>query len=314
LIYFSVVPDIKALVTEALTDFEFSKKAKSITISKATKSSFEALVQLFDLTVGSDEWISDVEIPMSFIPFDWNGRDEDNEEAMLAARLHLEAQLSQFGVLFGRGFYKLLDIHTNHTLLNVQDTRIVIKGGTDFVIVPYRTSPEAANKQICVVFELKTNAENIRKSWHQAATELIAARYNSHQPGVLVILTDLCTTATSLDFSYVGNGGFAILEQKDLNLSQMATKVRLYLQDHNYPNEHFRPTEDEEKATDKDIGVVVFKKRKIQPITNLQLELLHDAMMDPDSWTEKERVQLFANVMATMQPALSDRPDYMMYS
>jgi hypothetical protein len=210
----------------------------------------------------------------------------------------------------------LLDVHNERTMLNINDSRFTLHGGTDIMIVPFKTSKIAAEFELCVLFELKTDVTINTKANHtyQAIAELIAARYNSNQPNVLVVLTDVNSTASAFELAHLGGANFSVISYNNLTLEQMASKVSSFLQSSVVADAHYRPPADEASASEFEKGVVNFKRAKVQQLSNLAYEHLQDMMMDPTDWTPTEKAHLFANFFASIERPMPKTVQYMMYS
>ena len=73
-----------------------------------------------------------------FDEFQWGGRSED--AGTPDARNHIEVQFLKFGVTIGVGGFKVVDVHKNSTLLNVEEEKTGnISGGSDVVLLPFKT-------------------------------------------------------------------------------------------------------------------------------------------------------------------------------
>lgn len=299
----------------SLRKFAEETREKSIAFLSITETSFNFLVNTLQLNISIAEPIPVQSTSPVFESFDWKDRDENNQEAMTEARNHLEFQLQTFGISFGRN-YSLRDLHNDHACLSVHDTRFTLRGSTDFAIVPTNANSLNQAIQFCVIFEIK--AKKLEKRFrYQTAAELIAARYLSRQPRVLAILTDLASYAMAYELHYDAEmSSFGIIEYEHISLSQMAIKVNEHLTNYNIPNASFTLKVNEEDATERDLGAIAFKKRKVQLQTSLELEALQDMMMDPDSWSSDEKMQLFRNFLnSTEAPAsISVDTHHMMYS
>lgn len=296
-----------------MREYKSEEKEMTITLSNMTKNTFENFLRVFELTMEEGDEI-DAQATQ-FTPFNWNGRDEDDVEAMTEVTNHLSTQLSNFGVQFGRGGYKLIDVHTDHTILNIQDSRFKLRGGTDLVIVPFKTAKRGAASELCVLFELKTDvAIDTTTHSYQAVAELIAARYNSYQPNVLVVLTDANSTASIYELVHNGDADFKIVVSDDLTLAQMATKVCRFLSTSTVARSDYKPSADLTTATEFERGVLAFRSNKIQRLSNLSFEHLQDMMMDPTDWSQSEKAHLFANFFASVEQPMPLSVQYMMYS
>jgi hypothetical protein len=307
--------DITQQIKDGLTQYFAEKEKMTLTMSNISSTEFHELLTVFKLTIVNGAPIPPLTI--QFTPFNWNGRKEDNAQAMDDALNHLTAQLTNFAtpieVQFGGEGYKVIDVHGSRSILNVHDARFKLSGGTDIVIVPYTTATDGAAIQICVLFELKTDLTINSKYRFQAMTELIAARYNSNQPNVLAVLTDLHSGASVYELAYNGNAQYTIVVWDNLTLAQMASKVVNFLKSSTTTNSRYIPPDDMTDAQEHERGVVDFRRNKIQRVASLALEQLEDMMMDPTSWTYSEKRQLFANVFSYIEEPMSENVRCAMY-
>ena len=96
-----------------------------------------------------------------------------------------------------------------------------ISGASDVAIVPYKTAKGGINREVSVLFEIKTD-ENVSQYEDglihfesQALVEHLAARCLSYQPGVLVMLTDLVSGAVLYKFEFSPDvHGFEVAEKE----------------------------------------------------------------------------------------------------
>jgi hypothetical protein len=138
-------------VVRILDERETKRESLTVKISEATQNKVKTLLNSVDLRIEEEEFVGELS-STKFLPFDWNGRTED--EGTDDAKKHLEKELVTFGVEFGRGHFKLVDCHKDNSLLNIDDPKIgKISGGTDLVIVPYKTPSECYSKLMSVLFE-----------------------------------------------------------------------------------------------------------------------------------------------------------------
>lgn len=123
-------------------------------------------------------------------------------------------------------YFELVDIHSIHDFLNVEDKKIgKVSGGTD-LIVPRDIASISYQAGLCALFELKTataNPAKKNKNKAQSLLKLVCARYLSNQPCVIVVLTDLFSEAIVYSINWV-DGGYQFFEHT-LSLSQMADFV-----------------------------------------------------------------------------------------
>jgi hypothetical protein len=308
--------DIREQTKFGMKDYETEKKGFNIKMSSVTNEKLVNLLQILQFPVGNAS-LEELRIDIEFEPFSWKSRQEDDAVAMCEARDHLEKQLSKFGCKFGDGNFKLHDVHSKRTILNVNDTRFTLSGSTDFIITPYQTNITlGAALELCVVFELKTDLvlgkDGIKAFFNQATVELIAARYLSNQPSVLVVLSDLCTSTALFQIRY-NAGEFAIKVYQEVSLSQMAAEVSKFLVNCCVPDEYFIPSQNVSDAPARDHGVIEFKRQKVQLGSSLALEQFQDMLMDSGQWSCGEKAQILANLFSSMDQPMPASVQCMMY-
>jgi len=309
--------DILEQVISGIKHVEGENKKIDMGISNVSDAKIIKLIETLDFSLTYINEPVNVPNDTVFDKFVWNGRREDDPTAMSEARDHLERQLTKFECHFDERFYKLCDVHSSHGLLNAHDSRFTLTGSTDLVIIPYWTVETAARMELCVAFELKTDVamrnKGIKAFYNQATAELIAARHSSHQPGVLVVLSDLCNNTSIFEFRY-RNGKFSIAICERITLEQMAVKVSQFMRDNNVPDAEFRPADDISRAPERDHGVIEFKRQKVMHQSSLALEQFQDMAMDPNEWTSKERVQILGNLFYSMEQPMHKDVYNMMYT
>eukprot|EP01035_Chromulina_nebulosa_P018296 gene18296-23979_t len=246
-----------------------------ISLSNISDNELKIKTKAFDITI-KESFLPDP----SFIPFAWNGRDEDNDQAMTEAMTHLNNELVKFRAPLREGFFKFVDVHTKKNFLDYDHPRFQLSGGTDFVVVPYLTPASIGTvDELCIVFEIKTDEvmnKGIEKHYNEAIAELIASRCLSSQPVILLILTDLAHKTTMFQYSFDDEkSSFYIDQFENVSLEQMAVKVRHHLEVFCVPNALYESPDDVEKANDIEKGVVHFKKRqRVNTVKSLALEQL----------------------------------------
>ena len=309
LVYFSDKETIKSAVMEVLDERESQKKEKTLVISKVSASAVQSLLRRLSISLidGSED------VPVvsqAFEVFHWRGDSEN--EGTAAALLHLQTELEKFGCRFGSEGYKFVDVHSYHGFLNFSDKRIgKISGGCDLAIVPHKTADEGAAGQSVVLFELKTDgnvtANGLYSFSNQAKLELIAAYGLSNQK-VLVVLTDLASSALVYELVFVATSQSFQLIQYTVNLSQMAHLVATYLSIKAIPNAGYVAMEEDENGVDK----VMFKRLKMSNEENLAWENFVDfgSSLPPGS---SERCYLVSQLMSSFH-AERDYPPINNYS
>jgi len=221
---------LKEAVGEVFDEKNATTELNTIIMSEASQMKFDSLIQRMGLNIIEEE-VPVIDHSVEFERFNWNGESEP--EGTPRARTHLEIELRKFGCQFGRSGYKLVDVHTKNNLLNIKDTKIgKLSGGSDVVIVPYKTALSGIKNQICVLFELKTE-ENVRvhglDSFScQAKLELVAGWSLSHQR-VMVVLTDLVSDCLVYELTYSEvNINYDLLEYH-ASLCEMGRLVERFL-------------------------------------------------------------------------------------
>jgi hypothetical protein len=130
--------------------------------------------------------------------------------------------------------------------------------------------------------------EGFIRSEPQALLELLAARCMSHQPKVLVILTDMTTGAVSYTLDYdAAQTKFTIKRYQPLSLTQMGRFVSSFLTDSCVPQFNFVPRVDLNDP--RQMQPIEFKRRRLSaPQLPPEWEQFMDIMEDRDS-TDTER-------------------------
>jgi hypothetical protein len=291
-----------------------TKRNSTVIISSATQSKVDNLFR----SVGFHKEIYDgsiIDTPSAhFDPFNWAHRAED--DGVSDARVHIERELAKFGVRIGRGGYVVEDVHSNKSLLSFRDEKIgEISGGTDIVIVPFKTAKSGIKECICVLFEVKTE-DNVRgfsnglKHFEpQAQVELLASRCLSDQPHVLLVLTDLVSGAILYTIDYSLQYKSFSLVEREATLDVMGSVVENFLREKTVPDVNFRPIEAD--SNPRDISCIEFKKRKLSNDLGLALEHFNDMVADAEP-NSKERVCLVEQLFRSI-PDLDRMPSVVQY-
>jgi hypothetical protein len=173
------------------------REVEEVSISKASPRLMASLLD--DVGVAEAETQPAPVLPPgflpSFAPFDWAGGEDARSSAAAA---QLSAYLTEAGVnmaVAGPGF-KVADVH-RLSLLTTQLGRLLLKGGTDAIVIPASQDPDYATQQARVVVDFKAVSCDYRTVMGQAQAELIAASSLSRHD-VLVIFTDLSTFGHAL--------------------------------------------------------------------------------------------------------------------
>ena len=277
---------------------ESDAQTPTLVISAVTNEKFQSVMSKFGI-VSIDETDDVPDIPQEFLVFDWHNNAENDK--IPDALNHLQTELKKFGCFFGRGGYKILDVHSNKSFLNFHDKKIgKVSGTSDLAIVPYKTAKSGAMFQTVALVELKSEmnvqkAEGLYSFSSQAKLELIASWCLSHQR-VLVVLTDLVSGAIVFELSYdPRNESFGLIEYR-VSLSQMAFLVTTYLTTKVKPDASYLPIDDDEFSIPK----LVFKRTKLSHEDNIAWENFKDygSMLPPGSI---ERCQLVAQLMSSFE-------------
>lgn len=253
----------------------------------ATYNAFAQKLQLATVSKGHPRPPSE----RVFTPFNWT-TNEDSGTA--SAMRHLRDQLStNFDMNLENSNFELVDIHSIHDFLNVQDEKIgKVSGGTDLIIVPSDIATISYQAGLCVLFELKTaTAYPAKKNKYKAQSllELVCARYLSNQPCVIVVLTDLFSEAIVYSINLV-DGGYQFFEYT-LSLSQMADFVVEFI-----ASQCRRSAISLSDSREEDLAAISFKRKYQTMITSLAWERYVDEVGDTQPWSADRR-QLIADVM-----------------
>lgn len=277
-----------------------TKEDHTVALSAATQSNLRDLFR----TVGFRRvsYVGPVaDAQHHFDEFQWGGRSED--AGTPDARNHIEAQLIKFGVTIGVGGFKVVDVHKNSTLLNLKEEKIGnISGGSDVVLLPFKTSVKGAQESLSVLFELKTH-DNVLKYGGlahfepQAELELLAARCVSDQPGVLVVLTDLVSAAILYYIEYSPDQQIFEVVERPATLDEMGAVVAEFLTSTAVPRSDYRPLE--HRNDPRETACLQFKKTKLTHDVGLAFEHFED-MTDDTVPNSKERVELVKQLFASM--------------
>ena len=280
-----------------------SKECHTVALSTATQSNLRDLFHNVGFRrvsyVGPPV---EVESGHHFDPFQWDGRSED--AGTLDARNHIEAQLVKFGIRIGLDGFKVEDAHKHKTLLNVTEEKIVsISGGSDIVLLPFRTAVRGARESLSVLFELKTH-DNVLNSSDglvsfepQAQLELLAARCVSDQPGVLVVLTDLVSAAILYYLEYSPDQQTFEVVERPATLHEMGALVAEFLASTAVPRSDYRPLED--RNDPREAPCLQFKKTRLSHDAGLAWEHFQD-MADDTEPNSKERAELARQLFRSM--------------
>jgi len=290
------------LMLKALRRHDEEKEEKTLTFSNASDSAVRRLLEVNDLLIYEEdaEQLNTTAVA-EFQPFHWEqGEDKDTPRA----KEHLQTQLSKFGVHFGRSYYRIYDVHTQKTLLSLDDNRTgKLSGGTDLLIAPYGLALESVIKQSCAVIELKPSGEGeengleaLQESNAQATLELIAANYHSYQM-TLAVLTDLSSGANiwSLQRSPSDSGDIvSVVRYTGISLNQMAEFIKKHLDLNCVPQRDYRiPLGDlQVPLRESEVVMRAMKKARVTTSGTSVVREHFDEMMEDAPLGSMERAQV----------------------
>jgi hypothetical protein len=298
-----------ALIKRAYREMDAEKTEKSVVMSNVSAATLDLVLHRFNMVVTEDNALPTDDV---FPPFDWNNRDEDNAEAFAEVFKHIHANLIKIGVPIedGSGTFKLCDVHLSRTFLNVDDDKVgKMRGGCDLAIVPSSTAAMSLAREIIIIFELKTEVRGYKSSCNQAVVELLAAKCLSHQPNVLVVLTDVATGAIAFHVQWHPDhpDDFSVKQWNIDSLGAMAQLVKTFLNDWGRAKGDFIPHADSEDQNE--LQVINFKKRKLSSGITSTVEWEHFSELREDTEPNSlERVnltrQLFSSWGVERMPSL----------
>jgi hypothetical protein len=262
--------DLKATVKEAMMEMRDEQKAMELSFSGCSAGTLQTY--LAHLHVGVEEGVQS-DLPAATVRYELFRWFQQEEADVPRASQHLQDQLTRFGVHFGRGGYKLYDVHARKQILNVEDRKTGnLKGGTDLIIGPYGLHLLGVVQQSCVAVELKTekavtDAGGLGSFTSQATLELIASNYYSNQMTV-VLLTDLCTAATIFTLSRKPNSeNMNVKAYENLSVSQALAYIADHLLSACVPDVHYQLGAAAPAVAREAVETLqVFKKARVSPL------------------------------------------------
>ena len=268
----------------AIKEVQAEKESSTIAFSRVSKGRVRIYLESINTHILEGEPLIAVENNLvSFQPFQWLDAEEKDTPRAIS---HLEQELKKFGVTFGRGNYKMYDVHSDHTLLDLKDDKTgSLSGGTDLIIAPFGISMETLILNSCVAFEFKTEAvvdkEGLESFAGQAAMELVALNYHSQQM-TPVVLTDLCTNSCVVLTFALESGKLTILKYSDVTLDQMAIFVRSHLdQNCSTIRNYSLPVDADVGIKESEMVMKEWKRARVSDITSsLQWEHFQEMMED----------------------------------
>ena len=272
------------------------EKEKSVVISKVSVGTYITFTKRLNLSTLVDA-PPQPQSDRVFVPFTWTANESASTSA---ATMHLQTQLSNFGVVFGDKNYKLVDTHSKNDLLNCEDAKFgKVSGGTDVIIVPANLNEISHRDGICALFELKTTttlSKELDRLQCQTLLELICARLHSNQPHIIAVLTDLNSAAFLYTIGKDETSGNYILWKHTLTLAQMAEYVSEFL-----PVKCHRLAQDcalTENRVD-DLEAVGFKRKYTTSFSTLAWEGYEEEVDETKPWSQ-ERNDLISDVMRSI--------------
>lgn len=282
-------------------------------MSQASAGAVFGLLQDLELII-KDEDVPDGTISIPTGGYDWQGRNEDDPVAFAGAFEFLKSMLISGGVQFGHDYYQIIDVHSIKSMLSFEDEKLgKLNGGTDVIITPFALSRGSYVKELCVLFELKTTDRVVKErgflpSEPQALLELLAARCMSHQPKILVILTDLFAGAVAFTLNYDSDRKvFTIFRYGSLQVSQIAAFVSNFITNFCIPIFNFIPSANLNDP--RQLQPLEFKKRRLSaPQVPVEWEQFVDMHEDHDS-TDIERRMVTRQLFRSFVPCREDSND-----
>ena len=281
---------LKEIVRSEFKAQEEKQKESTICMSKASESQVSGVLNKLSMIVVAGE--CDIQ-GIEFAKFDWGTQYEVQGTAR--ALEHLCGGLTAAGVLLEvEGGFQAIDTHAYPGLLNFDDDRVgKISGGTDIVITPYRVDPISLASEIAVIIELKTKS-NVEKNGglgaiefnRQAILELCSARCLSHQPGILVVLTDLNSGAIAFETVFSNDSQNYFIHKISLRHDQVCPFIAHFLSSCSVPNPSFVPSANSDDP--REAGVVHFKRAKLSDIgTSLAWEHMEEMKEETEPWSRE---------------------------
>jgi hypothetical protein len=258
---------------KAETKKEMEKtETQTIAFSSVSESDLCNYLRSINMCVFEEDPLPDPPVDgIEFKPFDWQLQKEKDTPR---AKDHFETELKKFGVNFGKGLFKLYDMHKFPNLLDLEDVKTgKLSGGTDLIIAPHGLHEISVPRNSCVAVELKTHnavveAKGLDSFLGQAIMELIATNYHSEQM-TLVVLTDLCSSTQLLTFTMEYNA-LAILQYKNVSLAQMAIFINKHLEENCFKQRTYN-LKNIDKSSQADVkeSVIIqteFKRKRVSNI------------------------------------------------
>lgn len=237
------IADFEDRMMSVLERHAQESKERTIVISSASTQATSSLIESADLLADVETKVGSSPPNITFDPFDWGTQTEGQGTA--GAVDHLFVQLKKFGVPLDsdteqamnyEGGYELLNVSSEHDLLNIETEKFKISGGSDAVIVPSGMRLFKF-QQICCVFEFKTKipTANCTTFPNQLIVEAVAAQMKSKQP-VLAIETDLHSShAFGVFFQMGEEDKVSVKSVRYESLAAMAHGVSQFLATHCEP-------------------------------------------------------------------------------
>jgi hypothetical protein len=280
----------------------------SVAISSASTANVKSILRIFGLVVvESTNIMAETQSEITFNPFNWNQRREDDNSAQLEVTDHVARELKKFHVKLNEDF-KLCNVRNANTLLNLKDdkTGVNIRGGTDLIIVPFNTDTVSYSDEVIILFEIKTSAKLCEESTNQAILELVTAKSLTYQPNVLVVLTDVATRVCTYEIALNGETNKFYVSRQILTLNEMGLAVAKFLNTYGRRDPAFIPDERSENSEEK--AHLLFKRQKLGAGFTSSLAWEHFSEMVCDAQPTADRAAITRDLLSCMGVERADMP------
>ena len=158
--------DMESAVERGIAKALQKVQVKAVSMSKLSYSTAAVILKAIGLTcvesVPAEDLLPPADRaaaahPFAYAPFGWPSNDEEKDTK--AAVAHTQQLLTAVGVKMNQNDgFKIVDVHQHKSLLSVEIATIALNGGTDAIVIPYRTSEDWPQMQLRVLFEFKLPA------------------------------------------------------------------------------------------------------------------------------------------------------------
>lgn len=309
--------EFKNAMKEALQEFKAGEKEKSIVMSRASQGTVHTLLRSMGIVV-VDGKVAEDNSNTVFDAFNWDERDEDNNEAMKQLHDHLKTQFPKFGVQLCEGQFSLVDVHASRSILDFTDEKVgTFRGGTDFLIVPSGVASVSYAQEACVLLEMKTDVRvkknSLAASIPQLTVELVAACCLSNQPNILAILSDGVSQTSAMTIGYdPSQETHSIILYSDISLNQLGMLVHSHLSSTRNAVARATYAASATTPTESELSVVGFKRKYVTNFkATVAWELYADHIGDTAPFSHERMVMtesLFRSAGVEFTPCF--KPEY----